>query len=169
MIWTVAPSKESAKEPTIPPIPAAAVNGQKKPARDAASHCAPTVDRLSKCMNNQAAIPMNTAPAAVAVNPSAVIPPEVPAGTVRPVAIERGSVLLSPPTSVAQVSAFTVAITPMNITHHTGLGFSANNTHSSPPRLRLPQPGLRPVSRFWHNRSPQRIFFSSSTWTTVSM
>ena len=50
------------------------------------------------------------------------IPPEVPAATTRPVVIRRGEVRLRVPSSVAQVSAVTVASAPMNMANHPSHG-----------------------------------------------
>jgi len=46
--------------------------------------------------------------------PSKDTPPDVPTSTTLPVVTSLGGVLLSVPNSVAQVSAVTVAITPVN-------------------------------------------------------
>src|SRR3954469_3412609 len=100
--WRVAPRTESAKAPAIPPTATAAKGtGQVASVTSTA---------------------MNTAPASAARLPSAVRPPDVPAGTPLNERIETGPVLESVPTSVAHVSAVEAAIAPAPSASHSGDG-----------------------------------------------
>ncbi|CRF29064.1 Uncharacterised protein [Mycobacterium tuberculosis] len=69
-------------------------------------------------------MPMNSPPAAEAVSPSGVTPPDVPGSTVRRLTMDLGVVRLTPPISVAQVSAVTAAITPIKAAHQAGCGIN---------------------------------------------
>src|SRR5690606_13332306 len=60
-------------------------------------------------------------------------PPLVPASTGLPLVIERGAVRLRAPISVAQVSAFTAAMTPIYASSHPLSGHTAYAAHSSSP------------------------------------
>src|SRR3990172_3382026 len=92
MACTVAPKYESKKLPKNPVVVAIRNTGN------------PTA-----CGTSQAKTPMNKAAEKANKLPNTDTAPEVPGGTVLPVVIKRGGVLLSTPNSVAQVSAFTVA------------------------------------------------------------
>ena len=77
--WSVAPRSESAIAPATPPS-ATAVNGTGQ-------------------LASAATAPMNSAPQTPAAEPTSVIPPEVPGGTLLPEIIEIGSPPSSVPTS----------------------------------------------------------------------
>src|SRR5947207_15980377 len=68
---------------------------------------------LHRPLTSQKKYPREHAPRAEAVIPNGVIPPEVPGAIDLPFVIKRGGVLLSVPSSVAQVSAVAVARAPM--------------------------------------------------------
>ena len=96
--WEVAPRKLSKQLPAMPLINAR--NG--------------AIERdLHRPLTSQKKYPREHAPRAEAVIPNGVIPPEVPGAIDLPFVIKRGGVLLSVPSSVAQVSAVAVASAPM--------------------------------------------------------
>src|SRR6516225_3739589 len=98
MAWSVAPRMLSKKLPAMPLI--SARRGVFE--RD-----------LRIPLAIQKKNPREHDPIADAAIPSGVIPPEVPGTTGLPFVIKRGGILLSVPSSVAQVSAVAVASAPM--------------------------------------------------------
>src|SRR5437588_11936242 len=96
MAWSVVPRTLSEQLPTMP-------------LRSASRG----VSDLRKLSPAQKKDPREHAPRADAAMPRGVTPPEVPGATGLPLVIKRGEVLLSVPSSVAQVSAVAVASAPM--------------------------------------------------------
>ena len=90
--------------------------------------------------------PMSRLPAMATDVPSSEIAPDVPTSTGRPLVMSLGAALPSVPSSVAQVSAVTVAITPVN---------SANQSESGTPC------GTTALSRAMTAPAPP----FASTWT----
>ena len=97
-VCRVAPSRESAIAPAIPPS-TTAVNGT--------GHRAIVAPAA-----------MHSAPPKLAIVPTRLTPPEVPAGTGSPETIERGLRPASVPISVAQVSAAEFASAPIATAYH---------------------------------------------------
>ena len=115
--WIVAPRMESNNEPPIPPTMAVHIAAAGHDSRNAITA-------------------MNTAPISPAPSPRVVIPPDVPAGTVFHVTIERGAAADDIPASVAHVSAVAAAIAPAPATFQMAAGHStlaiASNANTPP-------------------------------------
>src|SRR5579864_2735667 len=101
---TVAPSTESSAAPANPTAVHSAI------------HChAAGPERGAKA---ETTAPISAPPAAEAAKPKSVTPPDAPGRTLRQVAIERGALGDSAPSSVAHVSAVATAIAPTAAASH---------------------------------------------------
>src|SRR5918992_2819738 len=129
MACTVAPIHESNNEPNRP----ASATTRNTPA---AFQSAPIPIPLESPIQVRAAAksPMNIAPAREAEVPTQVIPPEVPVSTSLPLVMSRGRERLNTPSSVAQVSAVTVAIAAEKATHIQGAGVKKCRLAISAPK-----------------------------------
>ncbi len=112
---------------------------------------------------------MSSPPAKDTPVPSGDTPPDVPTSTARPLVMSRGAPLLSVPSSVAQVSAVTVAMTPRNRKNHVPGEITLSGTMALNTAMTAPRPPLAstcPMSRRWpfSNFSATAAFSRSLKW-----
>ncbi len=138
--------RESANAPIIPPaaVAAASIAGQR---------------------TAHATAPMKHAPATAAADPRAVTPPDVPAGTILNVAIDRGGASDSVPISVLHVSAHAVAIAPppIAVQSHVHAGSVSIVPYLSPHRALIAAAAMANNAPFASTCSASRAPSFSST------